>query len=384
MSSAGNRQILIAGAGLGGLAAAVALLQRGFQVAIFEKASELREIGAGLSVWPNATSVLRELGLLDAAVGQSERIERLRLMTWRGKLLSEISAVARCETPTICIHRADLMTILKNHVPRECIYLSEKLVGFDENDGAVAARLASGRRFTGDALIGADGIQSTVRSGLLGESKPTYRGYQAWRGVARSGSGARPSGTAFEFWGHGKRVGVEPLSGGRTFWYATVNAPQGTLGDPASWKDEALQLFRDWVSPVPEVIEATDPGAILKHEMEDRLPVRKWGRGRVTLLGDAAHLTTPNLGQGACMALEDALVLARSLAENVMDISAGLRRYESLRYARTAFLTREARRVGWVGQLNNRFAVGLRTGALRLIPTFLSEMRHREYFSFEN
>jgi 2-polyprenyl-6-methoxyphenol hydroxylase-like FAD-dependent oxidoreductase len=108
------------------------------------------------------------------------------------------------------------------------------------------------------------------------------------------------------------------MVGGRVFWYATANAQQGQLGNQSEWKDELREKFKEWASPVPEVIEATEPEAILKHEIVDRRPVRRWGKGRVTLLGDAAHPTTPNLGQGACLAIEDALILAQCLAENVV------------------------------------------------------------------
>lgn len=197
----GKKKILIAGGGLGGLAAAAALLQRGFQVQVFEKAPELREIGAGLSVWPNATRVLRDLGLLDEALGHSALIHLLRLCTWRGRQLADFTAVAKCETPTICIDRAALMTILRSHVPSECIHLGERLVGFDEGQERIVARFASGQPFMGDALIGADGIQSTVRAHILGDAKPTYRGYQAWRGVADGATGSQPRDTACEFWG---------------------------------------------------------------------------------------------------------------------------------------------------------------------------------------
>ncbi len=343
MSVGKNKRILIAGAGLGGLAAAVALLQEGFEVALFEKSDELREVGAGLSVWPNATRVLKRLGLLEDALRRSQVLKCLRLQTWRGQLLSEVSVVGECDISAICIHRADLLAILKQQVPPECVHLGEQLVGFEQDEEGVVASFSSGRIAEGDALVGADGTHSTVRVFLLGESKPVYRGYQAWRGVAQCLPTTYPPTTAVESWGHGKRFGIESMGRGRTFWYATVNSPQGVHGDPAEWKDEVRELFKGWVRPIPEVIESTEPEAILKHEMEDRPPVRHWGRGRVTLLGDAAHLTTPNLGQGACMALEDALVLAQCLAQDDQETSAKLRPYESLRYARTAFLTRESK-----------------------------------------
>jgi 2-polyprenyl-6-methoxyphenol hydroxylase-like FAD-dependent oxidoreductase len=379
MSFTRKERIVIAGGGLGGLAAAVALLREGFQVAIFEKSAELREVGAGLSVWPNATRVLQKLGLLDEALRRSELIEHLGLRTWRGERLWEIAVRGRCETPAICIHRADLMAILKSRVPEESVHLGERLVGFDEREAEVTARFSSGRTAQADALIGADGIQSTVRALILGESKPIYRGYQAWRGVAQCAPAGHPSTTAIEFWGHGKRFGMESLGRGRTFWYATVNAPQGTLGDPAGWKDEAREHFQGWASPIQELIESTEPGAILKHEIEDRPPVKRWGRGLVTLLGDAAHLAAVGLRSLGHLPRDNGPAPGR-LRAPCKRLARG---YESRRYARTAFLTREARRIGRLGQLENRFAVALRTFALRLLPSFFSEMRHRKYFSFE-
>lgn len=375
-------RILIAGGGLGGLTAAVALLRKGFRVSVFEKSDELREIGAGLGVWPNATRVLRELGVLETALCRGAVINCIQVRTWRGKLISQTRAVGEFDTPGICIHRADLLAILKEQVPSECVHLGEKLESFKERQSGLIARFAGGRTTEGDVLVGADGIHSRVRALLWGESKPVYRGYQAWRGVVGLELKTDPPATTIEFWGHGKRFGVAPIGHGRIFWYATANAPQGTLGEQASWKDELRNAFRGWHDPIPELIEATDETAILKHEMVDRPPLRRWGKGRVTLLGDAAHLTTPNLGQGACLAMEDAAVLARCLAEDA-DAPKMLREYESSRGARAAFIIRESRRVGQLGQLESRLAVALRTFVLKMSPGILSEMRHRLYYSYK-
>lgn len=375
-------KILIAGGGLGGLTAAVALSRRGFQISLFEKSDELREIGAGLGVWPNATRVLRELGVLEKALGQGATINCIQVRTWRGELISEVRAVAEFDTPAICIHRADLLSILKEQVPSECVHLGEKLESFKEGESGVIAHLSSGRTAEGHVLVGADGIHSRVRALLWGESKPVYRGYQAWRGVVGLELRTHPPATTIEFWGHGKRFGVAPIGHGRIFWYATANAPEGTLGEQAGWKDELRSAFQGWHSPIPELIEATDEAAILKHEMVDRPPLRRWGKGRVTLLGDAAHLTTPNLGQGACLAMEDAAVLARCLAENE-DAPNMLREYESSRRARAAFIIRESRRAGQLGQLEGRLAVALRAFVLKMSPRILSEMRHRLYYSYK-
>ena len=377
-----EEKIIIVGGGIGGLATAIALRQRGCEVAVFEQAQELREIGAGLSVWPNATRVLSQFGLLPEVLNRSEVLERLQLRTWKGELLSDIKTVADFETPSVCIHRSDLLSILAEQIPERCIHLGERFENFAERDGVVIASFFSGRKVEGQALIGADGLNSTVRAQILGPSKPIYRGYWACRGIAHFPLPRQYSRTATETWGSGQRFGIEPMGRGRVFWYATANAPEGQLGDQLEWKDELREKFKQWHSPIPEVIEATEREAILKHEILDRRPVRRWGEGRVTLLGDAAHPTTPNLGQGACMAIEDALVLAQCLTAK-REIQARLRDYESLRFKRTEYITRESRRAGRIGQMENSLAVALRSVWLKTLPTFLVDMIHRSYYAFE-
>jgi 2-polyprenyl-6-methoxyphenol hydroxylase-like FAD-dependent oxidoreductase len=374
--------IIIVGGGIGGLATAIALRQRGCDVAVFEQAEELREIGAGLSVWPNATLVLSQFGLLPEVLNHSEVLERLQLRDVKGELLSDIKTVADFKTPAVCIHRADLLSILAEQIPKRCVHLGERFEDFEMRGGKVIVGFSSGLKVEGHALIGADGLNSTARVRILGPSKPIYRGYWAWRGIAHFPLPEQYSHTAIETWGSGQRFGIEPMGSGRVFWYATANAPKGKLGDQPGWKGELREKFKQWYSPIPEVIEATEQEAILKHEIVDRRPVRPWGVGRVTLLGDAAHPTTPNLGQGACMAIEDALVLGQCLTQKG-EMEARLRKYESLRFRRTEYITRESRRAGRIGQMENALAVTLRSVWLKTLPNFLVDMIHRSYYAFE-
>jgi len=376
-----GQRILIVGGGIGGLAAAVALRRRGLDAQVFEQASELREIGAGLSVWPNATNVLRAFGLLDEALKRSSRLDRLRLQTSTGAMLTETGAVSSCGTPSICIHRADLLALLKDALPAQCISLGARFENLAERERSVVARFADGREVEGDALIGADGLYSVVRERILGSSKPAYRGYHAWRGVAHY-PGAALGARAVEVWGAGRRFGFEPLSEARCFWYATENAHEGDLGSPASWKEEVACAFGGWPPPIPQLIEATPGDAVLKHGIFDPAPVKHFGAGRVTLLGDAANPTTPNLGQGACMALEDAFVLAECLAAG--EAPAALRGYESRRYRRRRFITLESRRIGRVAQYASRPGVALRTLLVRLLPAAITDFQHRRYYAFCN
>jgi 2-polyprenyl-6-methoxyphenol hydroxylase-like FAD-dependent oxidoreductase len=182
-----------------------------------------------------------------------------------------------------------------------------------------------------------------------------------------------PCGRGFESWGRGARFGCTHIGRGRIYWFATANAPAGVgdgpLGGPAGPKAKLLRHFGDWHDPIRELIETTEEGAILRTDIYDRAPLGEiWGEGAVTLLGDAAHPMTPNLGQGACQAMEDAVVLARCLAERNVSTADALRRYERLRAARVAMLVRRSRRVGIVGQVANPLLCRLRDRALALIP----------------
>jgi 2-polyprenyl-6-methoxyphenol hydroxylase-like FAD-dependent oxidoreductase len=221
-----------------------------------------------------------------------------------------------------------------------------------------------------DILVGADGLRSKIRAALFGPEKPRYAGYTAWRAVVEPREELLPWGSGFESWGRGLRFGCAHIGRGRIYWFA--NAPEGAKdgppGSPTAPKATLLRHFGCWRPPIGELIEATDDGTILRTDIYDREPLgERWGQGRVTLLGDATHPMTPNLGQGACQAVEDAVVLARCLQEGDATAEA-LRRYERSRYDRVAMVVRRSRRVGRVGQLENPLLCRLRDRLLATIP----------------
>jgi 2-polyprenyl-6-methoxyphenol hydroxylase-like FAD-dependent oxidoreductase len=220
--------------------------------------------------------------------------------------------------------------------------------------------------------VGADGLRSRVRASLFGPARPRYAGYTAWRAVVEHGEELLPRGTGFESWGRGARFGCAHVGEGRVYWFATRNAREGERdgppGGPSGPRAELLQRFGTWHSPIGDLIRAADEDAILRTDIYDREPLGgRWGRGRVTLLGDAAHPMTPDLGQGAAQALEDSVVLARCLQESGATAGA-LRRYERLRSARTAMVVRRSRRLGRVGQLENPLLCLLRNRVLAMTP----------------
>ena len=349
---------VIIGAGIGGLAAAVALRRVGVESLVVERADSIREIGAGLSVWSNATNALRELGLESGVRNSASVIERNSVRTAAGRLLAvdELVDISRSAgAPCLCVTRAILQRILLEELPPAWVRTGARCVGFNDS----TAILENGERIEADVLVGADGISSTIRAGLHGAEPPRYAGYTCWRGILRK-EGTVLDGAALLAVGAGSQFGVWPCGREQLYWFLTKNAPRGTRHTKA----DLLALCRDWTAPIPDVIEGTLEGAIVQNDILDRFPLRWWGRGRVTLLGDAAHPATPNLGQGACMALEDAVTLACCLS-TVRPAESALREYERLRIPRTSAIVRDSRQAGLLLQLDQPALVSVRDWFLR-------------------
>jgi 2-polyprenyl-6-methoxyphenol hydroxylase-like FAD-dependent oxidoreductase len=370
-------RVSIIGGGIGGLAAASALQRQGIQVTLFERNPELREIGAGLTLWANGVQVLRHLGLADALTAVSARLTHFECWSWRGKRLGSMrldTIERRVGAPSLGIHRADLLRLLAGTVDRGSIHLHANCVGFSSEQGHVISHFADGQQQQTDLLVGADGLYSVIREQLLGQQPPRYSGYTCWRGVALFEEQHVSPGISSETWGRGRRFGMLPIGNGRVFWYATLNCPAGEQDRAGERKAGLSRLFGGWREPIGRLIEATDEQAILRNDLFDRRPVRHWGSGRVTLLGDAAHPPTPNLGQGACQALEDALVLAGGLADQREPVAA-LRAYEARRMKRSAAIIEQSALFGKIGQWEQPLLCSLRDGLTPLaFATFLPRL----------
>ena len=339
--------ICIIGAGLGGLSAALALLQKGFRVTVLEQASALGEIGAGVQLGPNAVGVLYRLGLQSAL----ERVtcetlgKRVRLwntgQTWP---LFDLGTVSRemYGYPYLTVHRADLHRVLVDAVralQADALVLNAKLQSLQAHSDGVELRLADGRVWPADAVIGADGVHSMVRAALFGEDAPRYSGVMAWRGVIDASKlpahMREPYGTNWV--GPGAHVVQYPLRQGALMNF--VGAIEGTHWAVESWsergtREECLADFAGWHEEVQAMIQAID--VPYKWVLKVREPMGTWSRGPVTLLGDACHPTLPFLAQGAAMAIEDGYMLARALALCPTQPALAFARYEAVRKDRTA------------------------------------------------
>jgi 2-polyprenyl-6-methoxyphenol hydroxylase-like FAD-dependent oxidoreductase len=367
------RRVLIVGGGIGGLVTAIALRREGADVTVFERASELAPVGAGLTLWANAISALQRIGLGDVLASVGKPLMRSRILSWRGDTLGETPVERlskRFGTPLIAVHRADLQDALLRELGPGAVRTGAACTGFQQDGAQARVMLASGETVAGDLLIGADGLRSTIRAQLFGAAAPRYAGYTAWRGITRISAPQWDEAMATETWGAGRRFGLVPLSNRRLYWFATLNTPEGMGDKPGGGKRELLDLFATCHNPIPAVIEATEEGAILRNDIYDRPPLSSWSQGRVTLLGDAAHPTTPNMGQGACQAIEDAAALATRLRA-APTVAAALQAYESQRLTRANAIVAQSRRLGEIAQWQNRWAAGARDTLFGMIPDAL-------------
>jgi 2-polyprenyl-6-methoxyphenol hydroxylase-like FAD-dependent oxidoreductase len=231
-------------------------------------------------------------------------------------------------------------------------------------------------------LIGADGVHSVVRRTVVGDYTNSFCGYHCWRGITRNDNSAVKDNESIFVIGNGSQFGMFPLTRGRVYWFATKNShlPRNALGTDS--KSDLLEIFAKWPSFVGKSISSTPSSAIVANDIYDRDPNPKWGERCVTLLGDAAHVSTPNLGQGACMALEDAVVLAHCLQKFGLGENA-LRQYESMRYRRTKAIVLESRLMGWSFQLEDGFFSKIRGWAMRTSPRFLWQRNLERHLDFK-
>jgi len=375
-------RIAIIGGGIGGLTVALALKQFGFEPQVFEQAPKLLEVGSAIIIWPNAMRVLHQLGLAELVRHDGGALEQAQWLNHDGRLINRF-ALPETDFPAVVLHRARLQEELVRALPPDSIHLGHVFESFAQNSDVVLAKFTNGASLEFDLLIGADGLHSHVRAQLRNDGPPTYRDYIAWRGVVDFTPKSLAPASAFEIYGNGKRFGIGPLGFGKVGWWVSVNqtSPDAAAHEPnpAHDREELLQLFDGWCEPVPELIRATPLSSLIRNPVFDRTPVKKWGEGSVTLMGDAVHPLTPNLGQGGCLAIEDAAILARCLGkyaapiESATSIAVALRKFEMLRFARTATVARCSRIYGIVGQWENPRATTLRRLTLSLVPNALTQ-----------
>lgn len=376
--------VLIIGGGIGGLTLAIAMRRAGIRCEVFERAPALKEVGAGVGVWINALKVLDRLGVGDRVRAIGQPLRMAELCSDKGQFLSRTNIAEILGEPDAgcyLVHRAELHAALAQELPADVVKTNHECVRIEETPDGAAVHFADQPSAVGALIVGADGINSVVRAHLRGREKPRYSGQTCFRGVIDF---PLPDvvDNLREIHGAGKRFGICPLSDNRIYWFAALNAPEGRMIAFADRQDFLLAEYKDWLWDVPKIIAATPSGKILQNDLIDREPIKQWSSGAVTLLGDAAHPTTPNFGQGACLAIEDAMILTRNLIGHAK-LRDALHSYEQERYRRTASIVKQSWTFGTLAKWKNPFAVRLRETIFRTVPEAFARQAIRRQAGFD-
>ncbi|WNG24673.1 FAD-dependent oxidoreductase [Cystobacter fuscus] len=378
-----SRHVLIAGGGIGGLTLARALRQVGIASTVFERTEVLRPVGAGIIMQMNAMKALRAIGLAEAVSQEGQPLTTLATRTGSGGVLTrlDLELLSReLGESAIAIRRSRLQAVLLSGLEEGQVRTGRTVTGFRDDGERVTVLLSDGTTATGDLLVGADGLHSVVRQALWGDAT-RYSGYTSWRGMTTLPPQAHPTG-ASESWGPGARFGIVPVGHGEVYWYATRNAPAGVRDEPGRAHETLRQCFGGWHAPIAAILDATSEENIFRTDIHDRVPLARWSQGRVTLLGDAAHPMTPNMGQGGCQAIEDAVVLARCLAREP-EPTLALAGYERHRLPRANQFVSRSFQLGRLAQLENTAVRFLRDTLMRLVPTGAALRQVRDVMRFE-
>ena len=342
------KRILVIGAGIAGLATANALQQHGHDVTVLEERSDTSS-GAGISIWPNALAALDEIGLGDAVRAAGGRITA-GAMRWRdGTWLRHPSPqrlVKALGEPLVVIHRNVLTSVLAGALTEGTLRYGVSARSLVATADGVQVSLSDATTTEADAVVGADGTHSMVARHLNGPLANRYVGYTAWRGVADCSIDPDFAG---EVLGPSVEFGHVPLGGDNTYWFATERAPEGRSA-PHGELNYLKDKFGTWAEPIPTVLAATDPARVLHNDLYDRDPARQWSRGRIVVVGDAAHPMRPHLGQGGCQGIEDAAILA-SIVARTDDLATAFGRFEAFRGPRVRSLVRESKTIGQIVNL---------------------------------
>jgi len=362
---------IIIGGGIAGLTTAIALEQIGFETAVYEASPQLSVAGAGIWMATNAMQVFHRLGLAEEVNAQGVSLDRIEVADHKMKSIQATEQLLFVETfgySVTSILRSRLRDILVSHYGKE-IHCSKKLQRVQEDGEGVAAFFEDGTSAIGDILIGADGIHSATRQQLFPSARIRYAGQTCWRGIAPISLQAPLEKACVETWGKDYRFGLSVISDTEVYWFAVAKAPEGQR-DEGNRKAKLTKMYAGFGDPIPAIIAATPETSIIRNDISDLKPIPKWYQGRICLIGDAAHATTPNMGQGGGQAVEDAWFLSQILKEESQPELA-FKRFQDKRRKKVDQVVRTSWQIGKIAHLP--FGQGLRNFLLRKTPKALAE-----------
>lgn len=368
---------LIIGGGIAGLTAAIALEQIGRSYLLVERQAFIKGIGAGFGITSNAIESFRQLGLAEEVEAIANPLSNLKIVDQYGKQILDGNpqSLKGYNKTNYAIHRADLHALLVSKIRPENILTDKKYAHFACTNEGIIAHFEGEKQIHCKYLLGADGIGSFVRQQLFENTSPRYAGYTCWRGVIDKGEIALKS--SIETWGSNGRFGVTPLINNQIYWYACINAPANSATHKAYQLSDLQEIFKDYHDIIPQVLRKTKASDLIHNDIIDLEPLAQYHAGNILLLGDAAHATTPNLGQGACMAIEDVAILKQELlaTKNVAEAFANT---TQRRLKRCKTIVDKSWMMGKVAQMDNEWLIPLRNQCLRLVPQAIQDRQMRD------
>ena len=375
------KNIAILGGGIGGLCAAIGLQRAGHRVKVYESVQELKPLGAGLVLSANSVRALQRINLAQVVQGIGKTFDQVAILDQQGRTISEtnIHLVAnRYGAGNFSVHRADLQTTLLSQLASSVVQLGKKCTDMSQHVEGVTLSFEDGSQTTADALIAFDGIHSRVRQQLLPQVCLRYAGYTCWRAVVSYQFGHHTKRFS-ETWGSRGRFGIVPLTAERVYWFATMNAPRNDAQVQSYTVANLRQNFRGYHVPIDDILAHTADEQLLWNDILDFKPIERYAFGNVLLAGDAAHAMTPNLGQGAGMAIEDAAVITDCLTKYT-SIEEAFTRFQQLRQKRVRSIVNTSFQLGRMAQLTNPYLSKLRNGLLRNIPVWITQQQTKSLY----
>jgi 2-polyprenyl-6-methoxyphenol hydroxylase-like FAD-dependent oxidoreductase len=369
-----SNKVIIIGGGIAGLTTALALQKRNIDFIVYESVPQIKAVGAGISLAANAIRCLEKVGVAEEIKAKGQIISSMIIEDSRGKKISVLDAnkiSQKYGLQNVAIHRADLHEVLLSQIPADKIITSKKATDVQQSNEGVVIHFDDGTEADGTAAIVADGIHSVIRKNLLPQSEIRYSGYTCWRGITKNVWNIK--GEAVETWGTRGRFGYVPIGNQQIYWFACMNASFNNQKMRNFSVNDLVDNFKNFAGPIPEILRNTSDQQIIWNDIIDLKPIQKYAFGRVALIGDAAHATTPNLGQGACLGIEDAIEIAERIEVNGSNFQKAFHQFEQKRIARATFIVNISERIGKIAQVENKLFAALRNMLFRITPERVNE-----------
>lgn len=368
-------QYTIIGGGIAGLTAAIALKRIGITAHVFEASDVIKPVGAGLGLGINAMKALQAIGIEEDVARIGHPLKSFSILDERGEKISHATFNGTDGRYGVSVHRAELHAALMSKLDPAAVHTGKRLAKIETYNNWSVVHFDDGSAVVTDFLIVADGVHSKARQQLLPGSAPRFAGQTCWRGVVEHSDVGNWSPS--ETWGIDGRFGIVPLTGNRVYWFAVMNAERSDPRLAAFQADDLLNVFEGYHPLIGDILRLSKGMKLIHGDVLDLKPIDRFAFGRTLLIGDAAHATTPNLAQGACQAIEDAVVLANCMGRDSCPEKA-LRAFERQRIKRTRWIVNTSWKVGKVAQLDHPVLVGLRNAAFRMMPESASKRQFRK------